>query len=50
MTTAPRLVYRGAPLDAPRYAVAVMLERGGEGSHAGAELAGQVLAAAFATE
>ena len=39
-----------APLDAPRYAVAVMLERGGEGSHAGAELAGQVLAAAFATE
>lgn len=39
-----------APLDAPRYAVAVMIESGGEGSGAGAELAGQVLAAAFATE
>lgn len=39
-----------APLDAPRYAVAVMVEGGGEGSSVGAELAGQVLAAAFATE
>jgi peptidoglycan glycosyltransferase len=39
-----------APLDNPRYAVAVMLEGGGEGSGAGARLAGEVLAAAFATE
>jgi peptidoglycan glycosyltransferase len=39
-----------APLDAPRFAVAVMVESGGEGSSVGAELAGQVLAAAFATE
>lgn len=39
-----------APLDAPRYAVAVMIESGGEGSGAAAELAGQVLAAAFETE
>lgn len=39
-----------APLDAPRYVVAVMVESGGEGSSVGAELAGQVLAAAFATE
>ncbi|WP_240695725.1 penicillin-binding transpeptidase domain-containing protein [Candidatus Chloroploca sp. Khr17] len=39
-----------APLDAPRYAVAVMVERGGEGSSVGAELAGRVLTAAFATE
>lgn len=39
-----------APLEAPRYAVAVMVESGGEGSSVGAELAGQVLAAAFATE
>jgi penicillin-binding protein A len=39
-----------APLDAPRYAVAVMVEGGGEGSSVGAELAGRVLAAAFATE
>lgn len=39
-----------APLDNPRFAVAVMLESGGEGSGAGAELAGQILAAAFATE
>lgn len=38
------------PLDNPRYAVAVMVESGGEGSSVGAELAGQVLAAAFATE
>jgi peptidoglycan glycosyltransferase len=37
-----------APVQAPRFAVAVMLENGGEGSRAGAELAGQVLAAAFA--
>jgi peptidoglycan glycosyltransferase len=39
-----------APLDQPRYAVAVMIESGGEGSSAGARLAGEVLAAAFATE
>lgn len=39
-----------APLEAPRYAVAVMVESGGEGSGVGAELAGRVLAAAFATE
>ncbi|NTW97151.1 MAG: penicillin-binding protein 2 [Oscillochloris sp.] len=39
-----------APLDSPRYAVAVMVERGGEGSSVGARLAGEVLAAAFATE
>ncbi len=39
-----------APLDSPRYAVAVMIESGGEGSGAGARLAGEVLAAAFATE
>jgi peptidoglycan glycosyltransferase len=39
-----------APLDHPRYVVAVMIESGGEGSGAGARLAGEVLAAAFATE
>jgi len=39
-----------APLDEPRFAVAVMVESGGEGSSVGAQLAGQVLAAAFATE
>jgi len=39
-----------APLDAPRFAVAVMVESGGEGSSVGADLAGQVLAAAFETE
>jgi peptidoglycan glycosyltransferase len=39
-----------APLDNPRYAVAVMVESGGEGSSVGAQLAGEVLAAAFATE
>jgi peptidoglycan glycosyltransferase len=39
-----------APLDAPRFAVAVMVESGGEGSSVGAALAGQVLAAAFETE
>jgi penicillin-binding protein A len=39
-----------APLDTPRFAVAVMVEGGGEGSSVGAELAGRVLAAAFATE
>lgn len=38
-----------APLEQPRFAVAVMIEGGGEGSGAGAQLAGQVLAAAFAT-
>ncbi|PDW02078.1 peptidoglycan D,D-transpeptidase FtsI family protein [Candidatus Viridilinea mediisalina] len=39
-----------APLEAPRFAVAVMVESGGEGSSVGAELAGRVLGAAFATE
>jgi peptidoglycan glycosyltransferase len=39
-----------APLDNPRYAVAVMLESGGEGSSVGAALAGQALQAAFASE
>ncbi|NTW00232.1 MAG: penicillin-binding protein 2 [Oscillochloris sp.] len=39
-----------APLDNPRYAVAVMVEGGGEGSSVGGKLAGEVLAAAFATE
>ncbi len=39
-----------APIDDPRYAVAVMVESGGEGSSVGAALAGQVLAAAFANE
>jgi peptidoglycan glycosyltransferase len=39
-----------APLEEPRYAVAVMVESGGEGSSVGAALAGQVLAAAFAHE
>jgi penicillin-binding protein A len=39
-----------APLEAPRFAVAVMVEGGGEGSSVGAELAGRVLAAAFETE
>ncbi|HWQ15182.1 MAG TPA: penicillin-binding protein 2 [Roseiflexaceae bacterium] len=35
-----------APVDQPRFAVAVMVEQGGEGSRVGAELAGAVLAAA----
>jgi peptidoglycan glycosyltransferase len=39
-----------APIDQPKYAVAVMLESGGEGSSVGATLAGQVLKAAFETE
>jgi peptidoglycan glycosyltransferase len=39
-----------APLDNPRYAVAVMVEGGGEGSSVGAQLAGEVLGAAFASE
>jgi penicillin-binding protein A len=39
-----------APLEQPRYAVAVMIENGGEGSSTGAAAAGQVLAAAFALE
>jgi penicillin-binding protein A len=38
-----------APAENPRFAVAVMLEYGGEGSNAGAALAGQVLAAAAQT-
>ncbi len=38
-----------APAENPLYAVAVMLEYGGEGSNAGATLAGQVLAAAAQT-
>jgi peptidoglycan glycosyltransferase len=37
-----------APVAQPRYAVAVIIEDGGEGSSAGARAAGQVLAAAFA--
>lgn len=36
-----------APIEQPRFAVAVMLEGGGEGSGVGAQLAGQVLQAAF---
>lgn len=39
-----------APVDNPRYAVAVMVENGGEGSRVGAQLAGEVLAAAFRLE
>jgi peptidoglycan glycosyltransferase len=36
-----------APVENPRYAVAVMIENGGEGSRVGAQVAGEVLAAAF---
>ena len=36
-----------APVEDPRFAVAVMIENGGEGSSVGAQAAGQVLAAAF---
>ncbi len=36
-----------APFDQPRYAVAVMVESGGEGSRVGAQLAGDVIKAAF---
>jgi peptidoglycan glycosyltransferase len=39
-----------APFDNPRYAVAVMVENGGEGSSVGARLAGDVLKAAFDLE
>ena len=39
-----------APYDNPKYAVAVMIENGGEGSGIGAQLAGEVLAAAFRLE
>ncbi len=39
-----------APVNDPRYAVAVMLENGGEGSGAGAQLAGAVIKAAFDLE
>jgi penicillin-binding protein A len=39
-----------APLDAPRFAVAVMVESGGEGSTVGAELAGRVMEAALRLE
>ncbi|KAB8143146.1 penicillin-binding protein 2 [Chloroflexia bacterium SDU3-3] len=39
-----------APVDNPRYAVAVMIENGGEGSSVGARAAGEVLAAAFSLE
>ncbi|MBC8162781.1 MAG: penicillin-binding protein 2 [Roseiflexaceae bacterium] len=39
-----------APVESPRYVVAVMLESGGEGSRAGAQAAGEVLAAAFSLE
>ncbi|GIV88207.1 MAG: peptidoglycan glycosyltransferase [Chloroflexus sp.] len=38
------------PIDTPRYAVAVIIEQGGEGSGIAARLAGEVLAAAFALE
>jgi peptidoglycan glycosyltransferase len=37
-----------APIENPRFAVAVILEGGGEGSGVGAQLAGQVLQSAFA--
>jgi peptidoglycan glycosyltransferase len=36
-----------APVEQPRFAVAVMIENGGEGSRLGAQVAGQVLRAAF---
>ena len=36
-----------APIDNPRFAVAVLIENGGEGSGIGASLAGQILRAAF---
>lgn len=36
-----------APIEQPRFAIAVMVEDGGEGSSVGAQLAGKVLAAAF---
>ncbi|NJN66187.1 MAG: penicillin-binding protein 2 [Chloroflexaceae bacterium] len=39
-----------APVDDPRYAVAVMVESGGEGSSVAAPLAGQVMRAAFENE
>jgi peptidoglycan glycosyltransferase len=39
-----------APVDNPRYAVAAMVENGGEGSRVGAQLAGEVLRAAFELE
>ncbi|HEU4329392.1 MAG TPA: penicillin-binding protein 2 [Roseiflexaceae bacterium] len=39
-----------APVDNPRYAVAVMVENGLDGAGVGAQLAGGVLAAAFALE
>lgn len=39
-----------APVEQPRYAVAAMIENGGEGSSVGAQAAGEMLAAAFALE
>ncbi|RLT21145.1 MAG: penicillin-binding protein 2, partial [Chloroflexi bacterium] len=36
-----------APIENPRFAVAVLIENGGEGSGIGASLAGQILRAAF---
>ncbi len=39
-----------APVENPRFAVCVMLESGGEGSSVAAQLAGQVLQAAFTVE
>ena len=36
-----------APIEKPRFAVAVLIEDGGEGSGIGASLAGQILRAAF---
>ena len=39
-----------APVEQPRYAVAVMVENGADGAGIGALLAGQTLAAAFELE
>jgi penicillin-binding protein A len=39
-----------APIENPRFAVAVMVESGGEGSSVAGRLAGEVLSAAFETE
>lgn len=39
-----------APIEEPRYAVAVMVENGGEGSGIAAQIAGQVLRIAFETD
>ncbi|MHB8399072.1 MAG: hypothetical protein ACYDCI_09095 [Candidatus Limnocylindrales bacterium] len=39
-----------APADAPRIAIAVLVEHGGPGGNRAAPLAGQLLARYFATE